>query len=80
MSQEKVQKYKEQKANRKQTMAKEKRTRRIRNTVVAVVLVAVLGWVGYSAVDFYMTNPPRKNVEVNYSAIDEYSETLETEE
>ena len=79
MSQEKVQKYKEQKAGRKQAMAKEKRARRIRNTIMAVVFVAVLGWVGYSAVDFYMTNPPRHNVEVDYSAFDEFSESLNEE-
>ena len=80
MSQEKVTKHKVEKANRKQAMAKEKRTRKIRNAVMAVVLVAVLGWVGYSAVDYYVTNPPRLNVEVDYSALDEFSEKLNEEE
>ena len=37
MSQEKVAKYKEAKANRKQTMKKEKRARLIRNIVTGVV-------------------------------------------
>lgn len=80
MSQEKVTRYKEEKVNRKKTMAKQKRARRIRNTVMAVVLVAALGWVGYSAVDYYITNPPRLNVEVDFTALDEYAETLNAEE
>ena len=50
MSQAKVEKYKEQKANRKQTMKKEKIQRIVRNSIAAVVVVAALGWVGYSGV------------------------------
>ena len=76
MSQEKVAKYKEAKANRKETMKKEKRARLIRNTVVGVVCVAALGWVGYSAVTYYMNNQPRLNVEVDYSAIEDFAENL----
>lgn len=76
MSQEKVTKYKEAKANRKETMKKQKQAKMVRNTVMAVVLVAVLGWVGYSAVDYYQTNQPRESVEVDYSAVDEYLESI----
>ena len=50
MSQAKVEKYKEQKANRKQTMKKEKLQSIVRNSIAAVVIVAALGWVGYSGV------------------------------
>ena len=50
MSQEKVDRYKEQKANRKETMKKKKRASVIRNAVGSVVLVAVIAWVGYSGV------------------------------
>ena len=76
MSQEKVTKYKEEKANRKETMKKQKRASVLRNTVAAVVLEAVLGWVGYSAVAFYIENLPRTQVDVDYSAITEFEETL----
>lgn len=76
MSQEKVTKYKEAKANRKETMKKQKQAKMIRNTVMAVVVVAVLGWVGYSAVDYYQKNQPRESVEVDYSAVDDYLESI----
>ena len=76
MSQEKVTKYKEAKANRKETMKKQKRAKMIRNTAMAVVSVAVLGWVGYSAVDYYQTNQPRESVEVDYAAVDDYLESI----
>ena len=74
MSQEKVAKYKEQKANRKEIMKKEKRARIFRNAVAAVVLVAVVGWLGYSAVDFYIDNLPRETVDVDYSVVSEYED------
>lgn len=76
MSQEKVAKYKEAKLNRKETMKKQKQAKMLRNTVMAVVCVAVLGWVGYSAVDYYQNNKPREAVEVDYSAVDEYLESI----
>lgn len=76
MSQEKVAKYKEAKANRKETIKKQKQAKLIRNTVMAVVAVAVIGWVGYSAVDYYQTNQPRESVEVDYSAVDDYLESI----
>ncbi len=79
MSQEKVAKYKEAKANRKETMKKEKRARVIRKSVAGVILVAVIGWVGYSAVGFYLDNQPRQTVEVDYEALDTYLEGLDEE-
>ena len=79
MSQEKVNKYKEQKANRKEIMKKQKRVKFIRHSVAGLVCVAVIGWVGYSAVDYYQSNKPRKTVEVDYAAVNEYSEGLSAE-
>ena len=72
MSQEKVAKYKEQKANRKELMKKAKQKKAIRNTVTAIICVAVVGWLGYSAVDYWQDNQPRQEVEVDYTAVDEY--------
>ena len=74
MSQEKVTKYKEEKANRKAIMKKQKRASVIRNSLACLVLVAVVGWVGYSAVDFYIDNLPREEVDVDYSAISAYED------
>ena len=47
MSQEKVAKYKESKANRKELMKKEKQARQVRRVVAGVICAALLGWVGY---------------------------------
>lgn len=80
MSQEKVAKYKEAKANRKETMKKEKRAKLIRNSVIGVVFAAAVGWVGYSAVVTYIESQPRKSVEVDYEAVDNYIQSLGAEE
>lgn len=80
MSQEKVDKYKEQKANRKETMKKAKRASLIRNVVTSVVLVAVIGWVGYSGVTYVINNRPRPSVDVNYTSVADYVEGLTAED
>lgn len=79
MSQEKVAKYKEEKANRKAIMKKQKRAKILRSSIAGVVLVAVVGWIGYSAVDFYLENRPRTEVEVDYTAITDYQQGLSAE-
>ena len=79
MSQEKVARYKEEKANRKEIMKKQKIAKITRNSITAVVLVAVLGWVGYSAVAYYQDNKPREAVEVDYAALNEYTNGLSVE-
>ena len=76
MSQAKVEKYKEQKANRKQTMKKEKIQRIVRNSIAAVVVVAALGWVGYSGITSIIENIPREEVKVDYNAISNYESAL----
>ncbi len=76
MSQAKVEKYKEQKANRKQTMKKEKLQRIVRNSIAAVVVVAALGWVGYSGGTSIIDNIPREEVKVDYNAISNYESAL----
>ena len=80
MSQEKVNKYKEQKANRKEMLRKAKRASLIRNIVAGVVLVATIGWVGYSGVTYIIDKQPRPEVSVDYTALDEYSKSLTAEE
>ena len=76
MSQEKVTRYKEAKANRKELMKKEKQQKMLRNAVTAIVCVAVVGWLGYSAVNTIEENRPRQEVDVDYTAIDEYLSTV----
>lgn len=80
MSQEKVDRYKEQKANRKKTMKKAKRAELIRNCIASVVLVAVIGWVGYSGVTYIIKHQPRPEVDVNYTSVADYVEGLNKED
>lgn len=80
MSQEKVNRYKEEKANRKEIMKKAKRAEFLRNIVASVVLVAVVGWVGYSGVTYIIKHQPRPEVDVNYTAVADYVESLTAEE
>lgn len=79
MSQEKVNKYKEEKANRKETMKKAKRASYVRNIVAGVVLVAAVGWVGYSGVTYIIDKQPRPEVSVDYTALNDYAESLTAE-
>ncbi len=72
MSQEKVNFYKEQKANRKQIMKKEKRMRIIRKTVLYAAAVILVGWIGYSGYASWTGSQPVKNAEVDYTAFAEY--------
>lgn len=80
MSQEKVTRYKEQKANRRGTLKKEKRMKMIRKCVYGIVGIALAVWVGISAYDEYEDWKPRKSVEVDYQALDEYMDALLAEE
>ena len=80
MSQEKVDRYKEQKANRKEMMKKAKRAELIRNCVASVVLVAVIAWVGYSVVTYIIKHQPRPEVDVNYTSVADYVEGLNKED
>lgn len=76
MSQEKVDKYKKEKANRKKTMKKEKAMYYVRRCVVVVLAVALIGWIGYSAFNVYMSSRPVETAEVDYSAITDYESNL----
>lgn len=76
MSQEKVARYKEEKANRKAIMKKEKRKHFFRKCVVGVVSLGLIGWIGYSAYNMYENSRPRQMAEVDYKEIDSYIEGL----
>lgn len=76
MSQEKVERYKEEKANRKKIAQKQKFMNIVRKTVLSLVALALVGWLGYSAYGTYTANQPRSTVEINYDAITEYMSSL----
>lgn len=77
MSQKKVDQYKYEKAHRKEIMKKQKRMSLVRRTVVGILTLALVGWLGYSAVNKYQDSQPREAYEVNYDAVNEYVEGLE---
>lgn len=76
MSQEKVDRYKQEKANRKKTMKKEKRMGILRKAAATVIALAIVGWLGYSAYDLYESNQVRAVAEVNYDSISNYLSNL----
>lgn len=79
MSQEKVDHYKKEKANRKQTMRKQKIMRMVRNTGVGVVALVLVGWLGYSAYDLYQESRPREVAEVDYTAVNTYLQSFDSD-
>ena len=80
MSQEKVNRYKEEKANRKQLIKKQKRNRIISRIVGVVVCLAIVGWLGYSIYDTSTKNDAVSQTEVNLTAIQDYLSGLTAEE
>lgn len=80
MSQEKVNRYKEEKANRKQTMKKEKRNRMIGRIVGAVIAIALVGWIGFSIYDSAEEKVAASQTEVDLSAMNDYLDSLSATE
>ena len=72
MSQEKVERYKKEKANRKQTIKKQRMMNVVRKCVLSLAALALIGWLGYSAYDTYTSNQEREVVTVNYDALNTY--------
>ena len=79
MSQEKVDKYKQEKANRKQNMKKEKVKQAFRRVVVGVLGIALVGWLGYSAWDIYETKQNSGPVTADITALNDYTAGLSAE-
>ena len=76
MSQEKVDRYKKEKANRKQIMKKARIQKLVIRCVIALVAVALVGGFGYSAFSSYQAKKPKEEVAIDYSALDELSQSL----
>lgn len=76
MSQEKVERYKQEKANRKKAIQKQRMMNVLRKCVLTVVGLALIGWLGYSAYDTYSSNQEREVASVNYDAVNTYLDGL----
>lgn len=70
MSQEKVDRYKAEKANRKEILKKEKRNRMLARTAGVFAAAALVCWAGYSVWMSYENKA--ESVEVETSALDDY--------
>lgn len=78
MSQEKVNRYKEEKAKRKEILAKEKKKQTIVKVCAGVIALALVCWIGYS-VYVTATRPDTSSVEIDSTALDEYLSSVGTE-
>ena len=76
MSQAKVEKYKKEKANRKQNLAKEKAKRRASIACAWVILIAIVGWAGYSGYAYNQSKQPTKSIYADLSAVSDYVQSL----
>ena len=78
MSQEKVNRYKEEKANRKELLAKEKNKQDVTKVCAGVIALALVCWIGYSVYDM-ATRPDTSTIEMDASALDSYLSSMGTE-
>ena len=79
MSQAKVDRYKEEKKNRKKTMAKEKRLHLLAVVCGWLVVIALAGWAGVSGYRIYEENQSWI-WDAALDAITDYMNSLSTEE
>ncbi len=76
MSQAKVDRYKEDKKNRKEIMAKEKRQHNLRVAAAGLVAVVIIGWASVSAYNGYQNNKPLETIYTDMSAIEDYMTSI----
>ena len=83
MSQKKVDQYKEEKANRKQIIKKEKRIQRLEEIALSLIGILLVVWIGFSV---YNTATTKKDVDetvvttdLNVTALDDFMGTLDAE-
>ena len=77
MSQQKVDKYKQDKANRSQLIKKQKRNFRIEIIAITAVVVGLLGWFGVSYYERLETAKPPTEYPISSGAIDDYLSDLD---
>ena len=70
MSQQKVDRYKKQKNDREKIQRREKWELRLEKLANAVVCIAMVGWIGYSAYDLVTREDPNAEQEVVTTEMD----------
>ncbi|MEF2954980.1 MAG: hypothetical protein U0O33_10890 [Blautia sp.] len=81
MSQEKVDKYKKEKANREKLQKREKRTLFLEKLAIGAVALVMVGWIGYSAYGVLTREDPDEEktvvtTEMDTTAISDYLSQL----
>lgn len=79
MSQEKVERYKKEKANRKKIMKKQRMMNMLRKCVLSLAALALVCWLGYSAYNTWESGQERAVAEVDYTAVNDYLNGLAEE-
>ena len=49
-------------------------------TILGLIALAIVVWIGWSAYDMYESKQPRAVAEVDYSAVNDYVQSLNTAE
>lgn len=80
MSQAKVDRYKEEKSRRKEIIAKEKRKHMMVVICGWAIAVLIVGWAGFSAYRIYESKKPVETIYANLDAVNDYLDSLSTEE
>ncbi|MEE1031313.1 MAG: hypothetical protein U0L12_04150 [Ruminococcus sp.] len=81
MSQVKVDKYKEEKANRQKIMKKQKLMHKVEMGLIALVAVVFIGWVGYSVYDKAQDKAAETaTIEFDNTAVTDYINNLSATE
>ena len=75
MSQAKVDKYKNEKANRKKTNARNK----VKRVIARIVAAAAVVWGGYSGYQYYEKSRPVNCYYADISAVSDYLQGLSTD-
>jgi hypothetical protein len=76
MSQEKVDRYKKEKANRKKTLKKEKYKSIAIRICTVLICAVIVGWGGYSIYNRYEKSRPTKYLTLDPSALEDYLGSL----
>ena len=81
MSQEKVDKYKKEKANREKLQKREKRTLFLEKLAIGAVAIVMVGWIGYSGYGVLTREDPDEEktvvtTEMDTTAITDYLSQL----
>lgn len=77
MSQEKVDRYKVEKANRKKIIKKQRAMNIVRKGMLILAAFVLVGWLGYSAYQKHDSGRERPSAEVNYDPINNYMSQLD---